>query len=158
LATQETWRRPDLAWTLDKLRTGGADAFYAGPIADEIVKAVRGAGGVMTAADLREDAAADRAPLDTTYRGLRVYSMPPPSSGGGALIQILGTRAARYPDSAAVAKEGRGSSAYLHVLAEAFKHAYADRARFLGDTDFVSVDLPHLTSPAYHAELAKRIK
>jgi gamma-glutamyltranspeptidase/glutathione hydrolase len=84
--------------------------------------------------------------------------MPPPSSGGVALVEILGVLGARYPDSAAMVKEGRGSSAYLHVLSEAFKHGFADRARFLGDTDFVKVDVAHLTSPEYHAELARRIK
>src|SRR4029453_17209425 len=62
------------------------------------------------------------------------------------------------PAGRAAVREPRGSAAQLHVLAEAFKHAFADRARYLGDTDFVPVDLPHLTSPAYHAELARRIK
>jgi len=158
LAENDTWRRPDLAWTLARLGAGGAGAFYKGEIADAIVKAARDAGGVLTAADLEAYAATGREPLSTTYRGLRVYSMPPSSSGGVALVQVLGILAAHYPDAAAVAKEGHGSSAYLHVLAEALKHGFADRARFLGDTDFVSVDLAHLTSPAYHAELAKRIK
>lgn len=152
------WRRPDLAWTLSKLRAGGADAFYKGEIAAELVKAVKASGGVLAAEDLSSYAPADRAPLATDYRGLRVSSMPPSSSGGIVLVEALDILTARYPDAAALAKDGRGSSAYLHVLAEAFKHGFADRARFLGDTDFVSVDLPHLTSSAYHAELAKRIK
>ena len=99
-----------------------------------------------------------RAPLETRYRGLRVLSMPPPSSGGVALVETLGVLAARYPAEADLARDGRGSSATLHVLAEALKHAFADRARYLGDTDFVAVDLGHLTDPAYHAELARRIK
>jgi len=66
--------------------------------------------------------------------------------------------AARYPSGPAAAGETRGSAAQLHVLAEAFKHAFADRARYLGDTDFVTVDVAHLASPGYHAELARRIK
>jgi gamma-glutamyltranspeptidase / glutathione hydrolase len=74
------------------------------------------------------------------------------------LLETLGILATHYPTEAALQRDGRGSSAYLHVLSEALKHGFADRARFLGDTDFVSVDLPHLTSPAYHAELARRIK
>ncbi len=74
------------------------------------------------------------------------------------LIETLGILAAHYPTDADLQRDGRGSSAYLHVVSEALKHGFADRARFLGDTDFVSVDLPHLTSPAYHAELARRIK
>jgi gamma-glutamyltranspeptidase / glutathione hydrolase len=158
LVENATWRRPDLAWTLGKLRAAGADSFYKGEIASEIVHAVAAAGGVLTAEDLSGYAPADRAPLVTDYRGLRVYSMPPPSSGGVVLVETLGILAARYPDLAALVGEGRGSSAYLHLLAEAFKHGFADRARFLGDTDFVSVDMAHLTSPAYHAELARRIK
>jgi gamma-glutamyltranspeptidase/glutathione hydrolase len=158
LAENATWRRPDLAWTLSKLGAAGPGAFYKGEIADAIVKAARDAGGVLTGADLEAYAATDRAPLATGYHGLQVFSMPPSSSGGVALIETLGILGARYPDPGALAKEGRGSSAYLHVLAEAFKHGFADRARFLGDTDFVTVDLPHLVSPAYHAELASRIK
>jgi gamma-glutamyltranspeptidase / glutathione hydrolase len=157
-AAGEIWRRPDLAVTLGKLRSGGADAFYKGPLANEIVKAVRASGGVMDAADLAGYTVTDRTPLATDYRGLRVYSMPPSSSGGVALIETLGILAAHYPTEADLQRDGRGSSAYLHVLAEAFKHGFADRARFLGDTDFVPVDLAHLTSPAYQAELARRIK
>jgi gamma-glutamyltranspeptidase/glutathione hydrolase len=157
-AAGELWRRPDLAATLGKLRAGGADAFYKGALANEIVKAVRASGGVMDAADLAGYTATDRTPLSTDYRGLRVYSMPPSSSGGVALIETLGILAAHYPTEADLQRDGRESSAYLHVLAEAFKHGFADRARFLGDTDFVSVDLAHLTSPAYQVELARRIK
>jgi gamma-glutamyltranspeptidase / glutathione hydrolase len=157
-AAGELWRRPELAATLGKLRSGGADAFYKGPLANEIVKAVRASRGVMDAADLAGYTATDRAPLATDYRGLRVFSMPPSSSGGVALIETLGILAAHYPTEADLQRDGRGSSAYLHVLAEAFKHGFADRARFLGDTDFVSVDVAHLTSPAYEAELARRIK
>jgi len=157
LHTGDTWRRPDLAWTLGKLRAG-PDAFYKGEVAKEIVAAVRSAGGVMTPEDLASYATVDRTPIETGYRGLRVLTMPPSSSGGIALIETLGILAARYPSGPAAARETRGSAAQLHVLAEAFKHAFADRARFLGDTDFVSVDVAHLTAPAYHAELARRIK
>jgi gamma-glutamyltranspeptidase/glutathione hydrolase len=158
LAEGDSWRRPELAWTLSRLRAGGADAFYKGPVAQEIVKAVRTAGGVLSEQDLADYAATPRAPLEGQYRGLRVLSMPPPSSGGIVLMEALGIMATVYPTDADVRKEGRGSSAYLHVLAEALKHGFADRARYLGDTDFVSVDLAHLTSAAYHAELAHRIR
>ena len=89
LRAGDTWRRPDLAWTLGKLRAG-PDAFYKGEIAKEIVTAVRAAGGVMTAEDLARYATVDRTPLETSYRGLRVVSMPPSSSGGVALIETLG--------------------------------------------------------------------
>ena len=158
LAEGTLWRRPELAWTLGKLRAGGADAFYKGEVAKEIVKAVANAGGVLSAEDLAGYTATDRTPLTTDYRGLRVYSMPPSSSGGVVLIEALGILAAHYPTDADLQRDGRGSSAYLHVVSEALKHGFADRARFLGDMDFVAVDLPHLTNAAYHAELARRIK
>ncbi len=119
----------------------GADAFYKGAIANEIVAAVREAGGVLTAADLAGYAPTERAPLETHHRGLRVLTMPPPSSGGVALIEALGILDVHYPTEADLARDGRGSSAYLHVLAEALKHAFADRARYLGDPDFVTVDV-----------------
>jgi gamma-glutamyltranspeptidase / glutathione hydrolase len=158
LGEGDTFRRPDLAWTLSRLRAAGPDAFYKGPIAQEIVKAVRGSGGVLTEQDLADYTATPRAPLEGPYRGLRVFSMPPPSSGGVVLMEVLGILSNVYATDGDVRREGRGSSAYLHVLAEALKHGFADRARYLGDTDFVQVDLPRLTSPTYHTELARRIK
>jgi gamma-glutamyltranspeptidase/glutathione hydrolase len=157
LQVGDTWRRPDLAWTLGKLRAG-PDAFYKGEIAEQIATAVQSAGGVLTAEDLAAYATVDRTPVETGYRGLRVLSMPPSSSGGVALIETLGVLSAYYPSGLAAAPDGRGSAAQLHALAEAFKHAFADRARYLGDTDFVSVDVAHLTAPPYHEELARRIK
>ena len=158
LAAGEVFRRPELGRTLARLRTGGPGVFYKGPIADAIVAAVKQAGGVMTAADLESYTVTERMPIEVMYRGLRVMAMPPPSSGGAAVAETLGVLAARYPDGAALAKLGAGSSAYFQVLAEALKHAFADRARHLGDPDFVTVPLDHLLAPAYHAELAKRIK
>ncbi len=157
LKVGDAFRRPSLAWTLGRLRAGGPDAFYNGEIADEMVKAVKQAGGVLTTDDLRRYRPTERTPIEVPYRGLRVVSMPPPSSGGVALAESLGILAARYPDAGELAKTGRQSSAYLHVLAETMKHAFADRARHLGDPDFVNVPLDHLLSPDYHAELARRI-
>jgi gamma-glutamyltranspeptidase/glutathione hydrolase len=151
-------RRPELARTLDRLRKGGPDAFYKGEIAAAMAAAVRAGGGVMTAEDLAGYQSTERVPLETHYRGLRVVSMPPPSSGGIALIEALGVIEARVPTGGELAKDGRGSSIMLHVTAEALKHAFADRARYLGDPDFVKVDVAHLADPAYHAELAKRVK
>jgi gamma-glutamyltranspeptidase/glutathione hydrolase len=156
-AEKSILKRPELAATLAKLKAKGPDAFYKGPIADEIVKAISAAGGVMTAQDLAAYASTERTPLETTYRGLRVVTMPPASSGGVALVEALGILGARYPKPGDL-PPARESGPYLHTVAEAFKHAFADRARFLGDTDFVTVDLPRLTSPGYAAELAKRIK
>jgi gamma-glutamyltranspeptidase/glutathione hydrolase len=157
-AEGELFRRPELARTLDELRKGGADAFYKGKIAAAMVEAVRGAGGVMTPEDLAAYKSTERVPLETRYRGMRVVSMPPPSSGGIALVEALGVIAARAPGDGDLARDGRGSSASFHLIAEALKHAFADRARYLGDPDFVKVDVAHLADPAYHAELAHRLK
>jgi gamma-glutamyltranspeptidase/glutathione hydrolase len=157
-AEGDVFRRPGLAWTLSRLRRGGPDAFYKGEIANEIVNAVRAEGGVLTLEDLERYAPTPRTPIELSYRGLRVVSMPPPSSGGVALAETLGILAARYPDVADLNKLGHGSSAYWHLLTEAMKHAFADRARHLGDPDFVKVPLDHLLSRDYHAELAGRIK
>lgn len=154
----DSFRSPNLARTLARLRGGGPDLFYKGEIAAAIVKAVREAGGVMSAEDLSGYTVTERTPLEIRYRGARVVSMPPPSSGGVALAETLGILAARYPEAADLVKVGRGSSAYLHVLTEATKHAFADRARHLGDADFVKVPLDHLLDSAYHTELARRIK
>jgi gamma-glutamyltranspeptidase / glutathione hydrolase len=111
----------------------------------------------MTAADLEGYAATERSALRTDYRGLHIYTMPPPSSGGIALVETLGILDARYHLPSDLPKDGRQSPAYLHTLAEAFKNAFADRARFLGDPDFVQVDVAHLTSASYAGELAKRM-
>ncbi len=107
----------------------------------------------MAPGDLAGYTAVERKPVATTFRGLKIYSMPPASSGGVALIETLGVLGARIP-----AATDLSGPAYQHVLVEAFKHGFADRARYLGDTDFVTVDVAHLTDPAYHAELARRIK
>jgi len=151
----EVVRRPALAGTLERLRQGGADAFYRGPIADEIVKATRAAGGVLTPDDLLAYKVVERAPLAATYRGRRVYTMPPPSSGGIVVAEALGILESKLKDPPR--GPGRFGSAYLHVLAEALKHGFADRARHLGDPDFVQIPLAKLTDPAYHRELAARI-
>lgn len=157
-AAGSTFRRPDLAATLARLRMRGPDDFYKGPVADAIVKAVRDAGGVMTRADLESYTPIERQPVSVSYRGRRVFSMAPPSSGGLALAEMLGVLGARFADVTELEKLGRGSSAHLHVLAEAMKHAFADRARHLGDPDFVKVPTERLLAPAYHRELAGRIR
>ena len=155
---KDVFKRPELAATLAKLRAAGPGAFYKGANAAEIVKAVTAAGGVMTADDLASYAPTERTALETSYRGLRVLTMPPPSSGGVALVETLGILDALYPTASDLPKDGPQSPAYLQSLTEAFKHAFADRARFLGDPDFVTVDVAKLTSAAYAHELAKRIK
>jgi gamma-glutamyltranspeptidase/glutathione hydrolase len=147
-------RRPALGATLRRLREAGPDALYTGKIAAEIVKAVKAAGGVMTVEDLAGYKVIDRTPIESPYRSYRVVSMPPPSSGGIVIAEVLGILAERVKDPSTIA---RGSSAYLHVLSEALKHGFADRARLLGDADFVDIPLTKLLDPAYHKTLAARI-
>ena len=150
---------PELAATLAKLRAERARTRSTrAPIADEIVKAVTAAGGVLTRAGSGSYTSRERSPLETTYRGLRVVTMPPASSGGVALVETLGILGDALSEAGRPAAGAR-VVAYLHVAAEALKHAFADRARFLGDTRLRQRSTwPQLTSPAYPAELAARIK
>lgn len=148
-------RRPQLAVTLARLRQRGPDAFYAGPLARAIVDSVKAAGGVMTLEDLAGYRVVEREPIVTSYRGRAVYGMPPPSSGGILIAEALAILEQVMPDPRAV---GFGSSAYFHVLAEALKHGFADRARHVGDPAFTKVPVDRLLDPAYHRELAGRVR
>ena len=145
-------KRPGLARTLAAVAKDGPSAFYQGKIAGELVKAIKASGGVISLADLKGYEVKERAPLKASYRGYTVWSMPPPSSGGVAIIQVLNVLG-RYP----IKRMGHNSSNYLHHLIEALKHAFADRARHLGDPDFIKVPTGRLTSMAYADELAGRI-
>jgi gamma-glutamyltranspeptidase / glutathione hydrolase len=154
LRTGDTVKRPALAQTLRRLRLSGPDAFYKGPVAEEIVAAVKASGGVLSMEDLRTYAPIERQVIATDYRGFRVLTMPPPSSGGIVISESLGILSQRLPDPGKVA---RGGSGYIHLLAETLKHGFADRARLLGDADFVKVPLTRLLDPQYHRTLAARI-
>ena len=136
--------QPELAATLSAIAAQGPDAFYRGPVAEKIVAAVRSIGGVMTLEDMAGYRTATRAPVTGSYRGLAIASMPPPSSGGVHLIQIL-----NILEGFDLRGAGAGSADTLHVMAEAMKPAYADRATFLGDPDRVKVPVRGLTSKAY---------
>jgi gamma-glutamyltranspeptidase/glutathione hydrolase len=141
----------DLAATLAAIRAGGAEAFYKGDTARRIADAVREAGGVMTADDLAAYTPVIRKPVRGTYRGYEVVSMPPPSSGGIHLIQILNTL-----EGYDLAALGAGSADALHLMAEAMKPAYADRAAWLGDPDRVRVPVAGLASKDYASKLRRR--
>jgi gamma-glutamyltranspeptidase/glutathione hydrolase len=136
--------QPDLADTLEAIAKEGAQAFYRGPIAAKIAAAVRKAGGIMTADDLAHYRAVERPVVRGSYRGYDIVSMPPPSSGGVALIEMLnileGFDLARLPRAEA-----------LHDMIEAMKRAYADRAVYMGDPDSVTVPLAALISKPYAA-------
>jgi gamma-glutamyltranspeptidase/glutathione hydrolase len=134
----------DLAETLQAIARGGARAFYEGPIADKIAEAVQKAGGVMTADDLKNYHATERTPLAGSYRGYDLVTMPPPSSGGVELIEML-----NILEGYDLAHEDAAQAVFLMV--EAMKRAYADRAVFLGDPDSVQAPVARLTSKDYAA-------
>jgi len=134
-------RRTRLAKTIEALSSSAGKALVNGTIANDIVTAVRAAGGILTLEDLATYSPKDRAPLVGTYRGWRVVTMPPPSSGGAVLLQVLGVL-----ESTDLNSEDAHSAAYYHRLAEAMKHAFADRARWMGDPDRVDIPLDQLLS------------
>lgn len=147
-------RNPALALTLRRIAADGADAFYRGPIADDIVAAVRGHPvnpGLLTRADLSDYRAVERPPLCSDYRQWRVCGMGPPSSGGLAIAQMLGML--ERHDLAALAPTP-GSAPQptvqaVHLMSEAARLAYADRALYVADPDFVPLDTRALVDPAY---------
>ena len=134
----------DLAATLQTIAAQGPAGFYTGPVAQKLVEAVQSAGGRMTMEDLASYRAVERDPVSGAYRGHTVVSMPPPSSGGAHIIEILNILEG-YP----IGEQGLNAAASLHEMAEAEKLAYADRAAWLGDPDFVKVPLKGLVSKAY---------
>ena len=142
----------DLAQTLAAIAARGPDAFYTGPIAQRIAAAVREAGGIMSEADLAAYRTELRRPVRGTYRGYEIVSMPPPSSGGVHLIEIL-----NILEGFDLARLGAGSAAAIHLLAEAMKPAYADRAAWLGDPARTRVPVAGLTAKPYAAGLRAAI-
>jgi gamma-glutamyltranspeptidase/glutathione hydrolase len=142
--------QPELADTLNLIAAGGPDAFYRGPIADQIVCEMR-RGGLITKADLDAYRANVRAPVHGTYRGYDVYAPPPPSSGGVCLVEML-----NILENFDLRKRGRWSPDTLHFMIEAMRRAYCDRARHLGDPAFTKVPA-QLTSKDYARKLARGI-
>jgi gamma-glutamyltranspeptidase/glutathione hydrolase len=151
LAAGETVRQPELAATLQRIATEGPDAFYHGSVAERIVRSVQAAGGILTHADLSSYRPLWRTPLRADYKGSMLFAMPPPSSAG-VVLEVLGML--RSDDVRAL---GHDSPAYAHLLAEAMKHAFADRARYYGDPDLVAVPVRRLLDPANAARLRQRI-
>lgn len=142
----------DLAESLAAIAAGGAKAFYEGPIAAKIAAAVTAAGGHMTTADLAAYQVRERVPLRGTYRGHEILAVPPPSSGGLHILQIL-----NILEGFSLTEQDALTPRALHLMAEAMKLAYADRAEYLGDPDFVSVPVAGLVSKAYAARLRQEI-
>jgi gamma-glutamyltranspeptidase/glutathione hydrolase len=142
----------DLGRSLREIATSGPDAFYRGWIADSIDAQMARNGGIISRADLRDYKAVERAPVRGTFLGNEIISMGPPSSGGIVMVETL-----NLMERMGVANLAPGSAEYLHRRIEAARRAYLDRARFLGDPDFVKVPVERLTSARYADSLAKTI-
>lgn len=142
----------DLANTLASVAAQGPRGFYEGSVAEKLAKAVSDAGGIMTPADLKAYQAVIRSPVRGTYRGYDIVSMPLPSSGGIVLVESL-----NILEGFQLADLKQGSPASLHLLIEAMKRAYADRARYLGDPAFVNAPIDTLTAKDYAAKLRASI-
>ena len=142
----------DLAKSLRLIAKQGAKAFYQGEIATKIAKEMQSQGSTMTLGDLKAYKVVERQPIIGDYRGYKVVTMPPPSSGGVHLIEIL-NMLEHYP----IKEDGVNSAKNIHHMAESMKLAYADRSEYLGDPDFVKIPVTGLTSKAYANERVKTI-
>jgi gamma-glutamyltranspeptidase/glutathione hydrolase len=148
----ETLVQADLADAMKQIAADGPGAFYGGPIAEKIVAEVGRAGGNLTVDDFESYRAVLREPVRGTYRGYEIVSMPPPSSGGVHIIQILNTL-----EDVPIGELGPESAETIHQMAEAMKYAYADRSEYLGDPDFVDVPVGALTSKDYAKTIRAKI-
>lgn len=148
----DRFRQPDLAATLARIRDHGREGFYLGETARLLAAEMRRGGGLITEGDLAGYEAKERAPVRGTYRGYDVISMPPPSSGGVAMVEML-----NILEGYDLASIGHDSPRYVHLVAEAMRRAFLDRARYLGDPDFATTPIERLTSKAYAAELRATI-
>ena len=144
--------QPELAKSLKLIASQGKDGFYQGKTAEQIVKAVNDAGGIMNMQDFADYKAIMREPVRGTYRGYEIASMPPPSSGGAHIVQILNILEG-YP----LKDYGQNSAQTIHLMSEAMQLAYADRAEYLGDSDFIDVPLSGITSKSYAQKLRAKI-
>jgi len=148
----DTLIQADLAATLKLIAAQGPPAFYEGEIARRLVADMKAYNGLITLEDLKNYRVVLREPVRGTYRGYDIVSMPPPSSGGVHLVQLL-----NMLETWPLAELGANSAATVHRLAEAMKLAYADRSEYLGDPDFVKVPVAGLTAKAYAKELVAKV-
>ena len=151
-AAGERFKQPDLAKTLMRIRDKGQNGFYRGETARLLAAEMKRGGGLITEDDLAAYTAKERPPLRGTYRGYEIISMPPPSSGGVGLTEMLNVLEG-YDLSAL----GHDSPRYVHLVVEAMRRAFLDRARYLGDPDFTTAPLERLGSKAYAADLRRSI-
>ena len=144
----DLFRQPDLAATFARLQSAGPNEFYEGQTAKLIVDDVKRHNGLITMADMRGYVAKEREPVRGNYRGYEVISMPPPSSGGAVLIEML-----NILEGYDLSKFDSASSERYHLMTEAMRRAFADRAEFMGDSDFVKVPVAGLIEKSYAAKL-----
>jgi gamma-glutamyltranspeptidase/glutathione hydrolase len=149
----DVWRQPELAQTFARLQRFGAREFYEGQTARLIAADMRAHNGLITLEDLKGYVAKEREPLHGTYRGFEVISMPPPSSGGAVLIEMLNVL-----EGFDLRHMGASASERYHVETEAMRRAFADRAEYMGDADFVNVPVAGLIDKAYAERLRRGIK
>src|SRR5262249_50204932 len=147
----EILKQPDLAKTLQRIADQGPAGFYEGETAMLLEKDMAAHGGLITRADLKNYQAVRRAPVTGTYRGYDIIAMPPPSSGGVGVIEMLNVL-----EGYDLKSLGFYSAAEVHLITEAMKRAYGDRAHYLGDPDFnKNMPLAKLMSKDYAADLRK---
>lgn len=144
-------KQPDLAQTLTAIAQQGIEGFYHGPLAKRLVNGVRAAGGIWTLEDLAQYRVIERAPIVGTYRGMKIISAAPPSSGGIALLTMLNILANYELDELAAPTR-------KHLIVEAMRRAYRDRAEYLGDPDFVDIPTARLIHPYYGMGLSQSIR
>lgn len=140
----DLWIQTDLANTLKRIAADGRDGFYAGETADLLVAEMQRLGGMITHQDLQDYDVAWREPAQGTYRGYEIWSMPPPSSGGALIVQML-----NMLEPYDIAAFGPSSAETVHLMVEAQRRAYADRAEHLGDPDYYDVPMAMLTDKDY---------
>jgi gamma-glutamyltranspeptidase/glutathione hydrolase len=143
----EIWVQDDLAETLERIQEKGKDGFYEGKTARLIADFMKKNGGIITRKDLEKYAAVEREPVRGTYRGHEIISMPPPSSGGVVIVQML-----NILEGFDLKEIGHNTGLYMHLLTEAMRRAYADRANFLGDPDLNEYMPVEILTSKEHAE------
>jgi len=145
-------KQPELAHSLSLIAEKGTKGFYEGETATKLINAVKEAGGIMTLDDLKNYKVVEREPVRGEYRGYEVVSMPPPSSGGVHIIEMLNVLQ-QFP----IDKLGHNTAQTIHLMAETMKYAYSDRSEYLGDPDFYKVPVTALTSKDYAHKIASQI-
>lgn len=150
LVKKDPWKegdiliQPELAWTLKQIKAHGREGFYGGVVADKIVAEMKSSNGIISYDDLKNYSSKWRSPIIADYKGFKVISMPPPSSGGIALAQLL-KMVEPYP----IKEWGHRDIRTIHLMTEAERRAYADRSQYLGDEDYIDVPKDSLLKPNY---------